>query len=135
MKIISKYWNLVRLDSSGKLRITEIERAKKLIQQQFSNLIEAEEISNTRVQKDLIALKNSPSEYLKIWSARCLRCFISHQIKQNRRDRLKNRQGKSSKCKTPSTEQLEQIATLLTSSLNSILSPEQVLFELGIAQK
>lgn len=262
MKIISKYWNLVRLDSSGKLRITEIERAKKLIQQQFSNLIEAEEISNTAIQKDLVALKNNQSDRLKFWSVRCLRCFISHQIrqiciqlemqfgrehnftrsdlfiytlndtlnnfrddikqidnnpskfkplaveiletfdptkanlttwitrlvKQNRelqrflleqgvylvsnwailndtntkqvnkilaefhnltpkeikesvallasyhaiyrRDRLQNRQGKGRKCKNPSTEQLEQIAALLASSIKLTLSPEQVLFQL-----
>ncbi|MGK7950258.1 MAG: hypothetical protein AB4368_16120 [Xenococcaceae cyanobacterium] len=262
MKIISKYWNLVRLDSSGKLRITEINLAKKLIQQQFSNLIEAESISHTAVQNDLIAFNNNQSDYLKIWSARCLRCFISHQIKQiciqleiqfgrehnftrsdlfiytlndslenfrdsitqisncsskykplaveiletfdpkkanlttwttrlvkqnrelqsflleqgvylvsnwailndtntkqlnkilaefhnltpteieetafllesyhaiYRRDRLKNRQGKGGKCQTPSIEQLEQIATLLESSLKLTLSPEQVLSQL-----
>ena len=262
MPTISKYWNLVRLDSSGKLRITEINPAKKLIQQQFSNLIEAESISHTAVQNDLIAFNNNQSDYLKIWSARSLRCFISHQIrqiciqleiqfgrehnftrsdlfiytlndtlenfrdsitqisncsskykplaveiletfdpkkanlttwttrlvKQNRelrrflleqgvylvsnwailndtntkqlnkilaefhnltpteieeaafllesyhaiyrRNRLKNRQGQGGKCKTPSTEQLAQIATLLESSLKVTLSPEQVLFQL-----
>ncbi len=262
MPTISKYWNLVRLDSSGKLRITEINPAKKLIQQQFSNLIEAESISHTAVQNDLIAFNNNQSDYLKIWSARSLRCFISHQIrqiciqleiqfgrehnftrsdlfiytlndtlenfrdsitqisncsskykplaveiletfdpkkanlttwttrlvKQNRelrrflleqgvylvsnwailndtntkqlnkilaefhnltpqeikdsaallasyhaiyrRERLKNRQGKGGKCQTPSIEQLEQIATLLESSLKLTLSPEQVLSQL-----
>ncbi len=82
MKNVAKYWNLVRLDSAGKLRTSAIEPAKKLMQQQFPDLIEAEESSNTVIQKDLISLKDNPSKYLNIWSFRCLRCFVSHQIKQ-----------------------------------------------------
>ena len=262
MKAISNYWNLVRLDSSGKLIINEINQAKNLIQQQFPHLIEAESIAHTTIQKDLVSLQNNQSDRLKFWSVRCLRCFISHQIKQiciqleiqfgrehnftrtelfiytlndtlnnfrddikqidnnpskykplaveiletfdptkanlttwttrlvkqnrelqrflleqgvylvsnwailndtntkqvnkilsefhnltpkeikesvallasyhaiYRRDRLKNRQGKGGKCKTPSPEQLAQIATLLESSLKVTLAPEQVLFQL-----
>lgn len=82
MQTISKYWNLVRLDSSGKLRITEIDLAKRLFEQQFSRSLELKKISHTLIQKDLVALKNHPNDRTKFWSARCLRCFISHQIKQ-----------------------------------------------------
>ena len=82
MKTASKYWNLVRLDSSGKLKITEISLAKKFFQQQFPNLIDREVISDLAVQRDLIALKNIDREVTGVWAERCLRCFISHQIRQ-----------------------------------------------------
>ena len=82
MKTASKYWNLVRLDSSGKLKITEISLAKKLFQQQFPNLIDRESISDLAVQCDLIALKDIDREVAGVWAERCLRCFISHQIRQ-----------------------------------------------------
>ena len=77
-----KYWSLARLDSSGKLKITEISPAKKFFQQQFPNLSDRQEKSNVLVQRDLIALKNTHNENNHIWAARCLRCFISHQIRQ-----------------------------------------------------
>ncbi len=82
MKTASKYWNLVRLDSSGTLKITEISLAKKFFQQQFPNLIDREAISDLAVQRDLIALKNIDREVTGVWAERCLRCFISHQIRQ-----------------------------------------------------
>ncbi len=82
MKTASKYWNLVSLDSSGKLNITEISLAKKFFQQQFRNLIDRETISDLVVQRDLIAFNNNPREVANVWAQRCLRCFISHQIKQ-----------------------------------------------------
>ncbi len=82
MKTASKYWHLVRLDSSGKLKITEISLAKKFFQQQFPNLIDRETISDLAVQRDLIALKNIDREVAGVWAERCLRCFISHQIRQ-----------------------------------------------------
>lgn len=82
MKTVTQYWNLVRLDSAGNTKITEIASAKKLFFQQFPDLINKEEVSNTVIQNDLVALKNDREETVKIWSNRCLRCFISHQIKQ-----------------------------------------------------
>jgi hypothetical protein len=82
MKTVTQYWNLVRLDSAGNTKITEIVRAKELFIQQFPELIDKEEASNTVIQNDLVALKNERDETVKIWSNRCLRCFISHQIKQ-----------------------------------------------------
>ncbi len=82
MKTASKYWNLVRINSSGKLKITEISLAKKFFQQQFPNLIDRESISDLVVQHDLIALKHINREVAGVWAERCLRCFISHQIRQ-----------------------------------------------------
>jgi len=79
---VSKYWNLVRLDSSGKLKITEINLARQFFQEQFPNQIEYEAISDKEIQSDLIAFKNIQSESNNFWAERCLRCFISHQIRQ-----------------------------------------------------
>ena len=82
MKTASQYWNLVRLDSSGQLIITEISSAKEFFQKQFSQTINGEAISNLTVQRYLINLKNNSNDNSNIWAARCLRCFISHQIRQ-----------------------------------------------------
>jgi hypothetical protein len=81
MTTTSKYWNLVRLDSSGKLKITEISLAKQFFLQQFSDSIARDKISDTLIQKDLVAVKDSQSQDSMI-AERCLRCFISHQIRQ-----------------------------------------------------
>lgn len=82
MKTVTQYWNLVRLDSAGNTKITEIASAKELFIQQFPELINKEEVSNKVIQNDLFALKDRRDDSSKIWSNRCLRCFISHQIKQ-----------------------------------------------------
>ncbi|MEM6612136.1 MAG: hypothetical protein AAF652_07755 [Cyanobacteria bacterium P01_C01_bin.72] len=81
MKTGSKYWNLVRLDSSGKLKITAISTVKQFFQQQFAPLLDEEKITDSLLQKDLAALKNSQDQN-KLLAERCLRCFISHQIRQ-----------------------------------------------------
>ena len=82
MKTASKYWHLVSLDSSGKLKITEISPAKKFFQQQFPNWLDGKAISDLEVQRNLIAFKNVEREMTGAWAERCLRCFISHQIRQ-----------------------------------------------------
>lgn len=79
MKTASRYYNLVKLDSSGKLKIKEIGLAKQFFIKQFSHL--ENNISDIVVQKDLVTLKNSQNEN-RIVAERCLRCFISHQIRQ-----------------------------------------------------
>ena len=260
MKTGSKYWSLVRLDSAGKLKVTEIVSTKGFFQQYFLTQGDRNTIADLAVQRDLVAVKNSQSD-TSIEAERSLRCFISHQIrqvciqlemqfgrehgfsrndlfiyslndtldnfrdsvatrksgsqykplaveiletfdpqkanlstwttrfvKQNRelqrflleqgvylisnwailndtnpkqlkrilsefhsltpveiqragglltsyhqvyrRDRLKNRQTKGGKCQTPSTEQLERMASLIESVANLVLSPEQVLTQL-----
>ena len=82
MKNASQYWNLVRLDSSGQVKITEISPARKFFQQQFSKFVDVEAISDLAVQRHLIVLKNTDRENDSIWAERCLRCFISNQIRQ-----------------------------------------------------
>ena len=82
MKPVTQYWNLVRLDSAGNTKITEIIRAKKFFFQQFPELINKEEVSNTVIQHDLVTLQNNRNDLVQIWSNRCLRCFISRQIQQ-----------------------------------------------------
>ena len=80
METISKYWSLVRFDSSGKLRITEISSAKQFLFQRFS-WINSEGVSERLVQEKLVVVRNSQDEDC-IFAERCLRCFISHQIRQ-----------------------------------------------------
>ena len=78
MNTISKYWNLVRLDSSGRLQITEISRAKQFFVRFSSS---DEDIADLVIQRKLVAVKNSQNKN-SIIAERCLRCFISHQIRQ-----------------------------------------------------
>ena len=79
MNTISKYWNLVRLDSSGRLQITEISQAKQFLVRQFSS--SDEDIADLVIQRKLVAVKNSQDKN-SIIAERSLRCFISHQIRQ-----------------------------------------------------
>ena len=81
MKTVDRYWKLVRLDSSGKLQVKEISQLKQFFGQHFAELIESESISNRLIQQDLVRIMNQQDENSLI-AARCLRCFISHQIKQ-----------------------------------------------------
>ncbi|MEM7762230.1 MAG: hypothetical protein AAF298_29555 [Cyanobacteria bacterium P01_A01_bin.40] len=81
MKTISKYWNLVRLDSAGRLQTTEISQVKEFMIRQFADSIEFETITDKLVQQDLVAQRNNHNDNCII-ADRCLRCFISHQIKQ-----------------------------------------------------
>lgn len=75
----SNYWNLVRLDSSGKLQTTGISQAEQFLEQ--LNLLDFEDVSDLRVQERLVEVKNSQDEN-SINAERCLRCFISHHIKR-----------------------------------------------------
>ncbi|MEL6928283.1 MAG: hypothetical protein AAFO95_06595 [Cyanobacteria bacterium J06600_6] len=81
MKTGSKYWNLVRLDSSGKLKISEISTVQQFFRQQFESLLEHEKIVDSLVQRNLVKIKNNDDQH-QILAERCLRCFISHQIRQ-----------------------------------------------------
>ncbi|MEO0927011.1 MAG: hypothetical protein AAFY63_14180 [Cyanobacteria bacterium J06643_13] len=79
MKTGAKYWNLVRLDSSGKPRVTEIVPAKHFWNQQYSSF--GEDTTDSQLQRELVLLKDSQNQN-NILAERCLRCFISHQIRQ-----------------------------------------------------
>ena len=76
---VSKYWNLIRLNSSGKLKKIEIVRAKHFIKQ-YSRF-DSHDTSDRSIQRDLFLLRNNRDEN-SILADLCLRCFISHQIKQ-----------------------------------------------------
>lgn len=81
MKTASKYWNLVRLDSSGRVKITEVNQAQHFFRQQFIDRHKEEDLPDSLIQKDLVTKKNSQKEIARL-AERCLRCFISHQIRQ-----------------------------------------------------
>ena len=82
---VSKYWRLVSLTASGKPKVQEIVLAKEFFIQQFPNLNEAEDISNSLVQKRFVELtrfdsKLSANNQDCLLAEFCLRCYISHQI-------------------------------------------------------
>ena len=76
---VSKYWNFIGLNSSGKLKETEIVRAKHFIKQYYR--FNLHDVSNRAIQRDLFLLRNNRDEN-SVLADLCLRCFISHQIKQ-----------------------------------------------------
>ena len=80
MKTIDQYYNLVRLDPSGRVRLSEIATAKDLIAGYFRKLLELE-LAHSQIQHELLAgidEANITRERINY----CLRCFISHQIRQ-----------------------------------------------------
>ena len=79
MKAGSKYWSLVRLDSSGSAKITEIVSTKSFFQQHIIKE-NNEDKSDSSVQRDLVAIKTGNGNIIE--ADRSLRCFVSHQIKQ-----------------------------------------------------
>ncbi|MEM8831826.1 MAG: hypothetical protein AAGE96_21070 [Cyanobacteria bacterium P01_G01_bin.19] len=81
MKLASKYWNLVRIDSSGKIAITEISQAKQFFQMRFATTNDCEDLADLSIQRELLTEKKRKKE-TSISAERCLRCFISHQIRQ-----------------------------------------------------
>ena len=84
----SKYWQLVSFDISGDSKIHEIVSIKEFFQQQFPELVNQVEVSDTIVQRGLLALLNGDAHSSgqlsnpSLVAQRCLRCFISHQIRQ-----------------------------------------------------
>ena len=76
---VSKYWNFIGLNSSGKLKEIEIVRAKHFIKQYYR--FNLHNLSDRSIQRDLFLLRNDRDEN-SILADLCLRCFISHQIKQ-----------------------------------------------------
>lgn len=81
MKTPSKYWSLVKLSSSGRIEITEIDRVKQFFQQQFVSGSNYEELTDNLVQTDLVERRVDCAEN-SLLATGCLRCYISHQIRQ-----------------------------------------------------
>lgn len=94
----SRYWRLVRLDTTGKCKAEEIVPARKFFQQQFRHLVGAD-ASDILIQRQLLSIikaatvksdaSQSPSSPVKeeitsnsLMAELCLRCFISSQIYQ-----------------------------------------------------
>ena len=76
----SNYWNLVRLDSSGRLQIQKVVRAQQYFVELFPSF-DSQNISDRLIQKDLFLRRNDSNEN-SINADLCLRCFISHCIRQ-----------------------------------------------------
>lgn len=83
----SRYWQLVRLDSSGKNRVEIIFTAKTFFKQYFPDLIDREQIPDELIQTKLLQLKQTVGEDFgdsdcQSLAKLCLRCFISNIIEQ-----------------------------------------------------
>jgi hypothetical protein len=85
MGTASRYWRLIRLDASGKRKVVEIETAKAFFQQQFPELSDQKDVSDTAIQRQLLErLRDSTvasrSDLTQRMANQCLRCLISSQI-------------------------------------------------------
>ncbi len=84
----SKYWQLVRLEATGKPKVEEIVSARAFLQQQFPQLNTQIEVPDKVIQGQLLRLLDNSSETSAedannhLMAQSCLRCFISHQIEQ-----------------------------------------------------
>ncbi|HEY9642151.1 MAG TPA: hypothetical protein V6C57_16815 [Coleofasciculaceae cyanobacterium] len=80
----SRYWRLVRLDTTGQRRVEEVADAKHFFQQQFAEFTGQLEVPDAVIQRQCVdlmrrvepSLGDRPAALAEI----CLRCFISHQI-------------------------------------------------------
>lgn len=85
MVSLSKYCSLVSLSASGKLKIKEIDSAKKFLIQQVAVKSESSDVSDLAVQQRLWELTCHRSEFFVdeqncLLAEFCLRCYLSHQI-------------------------------------------------------
>ncbi|MGF1491176.1 MAG: hypothetical protein ACFBSC_01715 [Microcoleaceae cyanobacterium] len=82
-----RYWKLLRLRSSGQSQEVEILQAKELFTVIFPDIAANDEVSDTRIQQDLLNWRQNPSLLNQydhdITSVElCLLCFISWEIEQ-----------------------------------------------------
>ena len=93
MGTASRYWKLIRLDTTGKRQIQEIASAKAFFYQRFPELKNQIEVPDRAIQNRLLTIyqdhSNANSDYDatrslsdRLMAECCLRCFISHQIEQ-----------------------------------------------------
>lgn len=81
MSRASRYWLLVRVDSFGKCRTEKVEEVQAFFQEQFLEVIEAEDLSERDIQRQLMQWLQEDDSRRRM-AELCLRCFISHQIKE-----------------------------------------------------
>jgi hypothetical protein len=79
----SRYWRLVRLDTTGQRRVEEVADAKHFFQQKFAEFVGQFDVPDALIQRHCIGWMrcgdgegDRPVPLAEI----CLRCFISHQI-------------------------------------------------------
>ena len=84
MGSIARYWQLVRLDSTGNRRLATLTIAKDFFQQHFSDEVSLGEVVDVSAQKRLMRVCQDQTGSMenRLAAESCLRCFISHQIEQ-----------------------------------------------------
>jgi hypothetical protein len=77
----SRYWQLVKLDTTGHRQVEEVLSAKEFFQQQFSELTGQKEVPDALIQRQLWNLiqENEAGDHTTL-AKLCLRCYISHII-------------------------------------------------------
>ena len=80
----SRYWRLVKLDTTGQRRVEEVADAKHFFQQQFVEFSGQFDIPDPFIQRQCIDLVRRVEKVSGDRTAHlaetCLRCFISNQI-------------------------------------------------------
>lgn len=87
MATVSKYWKLVKLESSGQRKISEIASAKSFFQSVFPEWATRTDISDVEIQQKLTQWYREPEtlphpNLNSINAQLCLLCYISWQIEQ-----------------------------------------------------
>ncbi|QSJ14822.1 hypothetical protein JYQ62_23380 [Nostoc sp. UHCC 0702] len=76
----SRYWLLISVDSFGKIRCDELKENRDFFSQQFPELSQQENLRERGIQRQLMQWYQY-DDILRQLAEGCLRCFISHQIK------------------------------------------------------
>lgn len=77
----STYWHFVRINAAGGYKKQAIEDAKAFFLSQFPPETNFSELPDSNIQRKLVALRLTKNKESKRLADICLRCFISHQIK------------------------------------------------------
>lgn len=77
----SRYWIQVGVKSSGKLQIAAIPEAEAFFRQHFPEYVDYPVVVDRQIQQPLVTWYHSDDMGLRQQAERCLRCFISHELK------------------------------------------------------
>ncbi|MGF1493768.1 MAG: hypothetical protein ACFBSC_15190 [Microcoleaceae cyanobacterium] len=85
MNAALRYWNWVRLNWMGQRQVEEVQQCRTFFRQQFSHLINKNQVQDPEAQRQLVGLMRpesqvNPSGEISQSAEYCLRCFISHEI-------------------------------------------------------